>query len=235
MNKEKVQQAYERWAKQKTRGNMSILLKELDPMVSAVSVAHGAAGDSNVKWAARAYLAQQLSQRYDPTKSNLSTFTYQTLQRIPRIAAKQRNVVSVPESSDHDMRYLRGIKEDLFDELGREPSDIELADRSGVDIHRIENLSKRFARPIVTASQMAETTGMPVGAAEEESDSSPDEQLWKEYAVQAMDPTDLKIYNWLSKSNPMSKIDIAKKLNVSPSAVTQRASRIGQELGGYGD
>jgi len=231
MKKDGVQEAYEVWSAERTPENMSKLLRAMDPMIKSVSATHGVSGDQNVQWAARAYLARQIMDRYDPAKTGLSTFAYQTLQRVPRIAAKQRNVVSVPETSDYDIRTLRRAKEELFDVYGREPTDLELSDHTGIDPRRIKNLDSRYARPILAASH-ADSLDSGAESPSVESNSA-GSALWDQYVVDALDPVDKKIHGWLSGNRPLSKIDIANKLGISPSAVTQRASRIGKELGSY--
>lgn len=230
-----LQRVYQKWSDNRTPENMSVLLRALDPMLKSVSGTHGVQGDQNVTWAARAYLAKQIIERYDPSKTNISTFTYQTLQRIPRIAAQQRNVVKVPETSDYDMRRLRGAKEDLYDQLNREPNDDELADYTGIDVARIKNLDRRFSRPIMAASHAEELTGSPAGgnifdAPEENAET----RLWREYSMDALDPIDKKIHKWMTAPKPISKVEIAGRLGMSPSAVTQRTARISKELAEFG-
>ncbi len=227
--KEQQKELYEAWSKKKTPDNMTALLRSLDSTINTVASTHGAAKDENLKWALRVHLAQDIKNRYDPAKSALQTFVYQSLQRTPRIAASQRNLVHVPESSDTDLRSLQGARQDLLDINEREPTDDELSDRAGVSLARIRALDNKFGRPIMAVSKFHVGSGGVDPASGDEA-ATATEQLYRQYAVDALDTTDRKIYDMLSGEVPAAKSQIASHLGISPPAVTQRLAKIIKKL-----
>lgn len=229
--KDTAQQVFERWSTDKSKTNMSALLTALTPDVRAAMSRHGVQGDPNIFNSARVHLAKQMD-NYDPTKANIKTFTYRTLQRLPRIAARQKNVVHVPESSDTDNRRLRAERENLIDILDREPTVEELADRTGVSVDRILTLRNRFSRPIMAASQLENVQGGGFGFPA--SLRTADQELWRSIVIKALDPVDKKIYEWSTRRNPLPKNEMAARLGMSASAVTQRADKIDKRFKEYG-
>mgnify|MGYP002641744257 CR=1 FL=1 len=228
--KEQQLEAYEVWAKDKTPENMSTLLRTLDSTINSISSTHGASNDENLKWAIRVHLAIDISNRFNPDKASLQTFIYQSMQRVPRIKAQQRNIVHTPESSDTDMRRVRQTRQELIDLHDREPTRAEISDRAGISLKRIEKLEGRFGRPEINLSAYHTETGgldpldvnLPSATAKE--------QLFHNYAVDALDSTDRRIYDYLNQDTPLSKKDIAESIGVSAPAVSQRIEKINKEL-----
>ena len=229
-NKEKQLNLYKQWQQDKTPDNMSALLKSLDGTINSVAATHGATRDSNLKWALRLHLAKDIKNRFDPKKASLQTFVYQSLQRTPRIKAQQRSVIHTPESSDTDLRRLRRSRQELIDIHEREPTRAEVADRSGLSIKRLEKLEKQFGKPSMNLSAFhTETGGMdPLG--EGDAPATAQERLYHQYAVEALDSTDRRIYDSLQYNAPSSKKEIAASLGISAPAVSQRIEKINKAL-----
>jgi len=231
MNKKQLtEQAYKTWSENKTPDNMSSLLGSLSGTINSVSATHGASGDENLKWAIRLHLAKEIKNRYDPSKSALSTFVYQSLQRIPRMAAQQRNIVHVPESSDADMRRIAVVRQELIDKNERDPSDDEIADRSGISSDRVRSLNSKFGRPKVTMSKFHATSGGAEPNTIGLDTQTVQEDLYQRYAVDSLAPQDRQVYDWLSQEVPLAKSQIATRLGISPPAVSQRIDKINKML-----
>jgi len=231
MTKKQQQQVdlYNVWNKKQTPDNMSALLKSLDSTINSVASTHGAARDDNLKWALRVHLAKDIKNRFDPTKSSIQTFIYQSLQRTPRIKAQQKNVIHVPESSDTDLRRVRRTRQELVDIHEREPSRAEVSDRSGVSITRLEKLEKQFGKPSMTMSAFHTGSGG-LDPSEGQQVATAQEQLYHGYAVDALDSTDRRIYDSLQQENKISKKEIASYLGISAPAVSQRIEKINKAL-----
>jgi DNA-directed RNA polymerase specialized sigma subunit len=140
-----------------------------------------------------------------------------------------------------DLYKLHQAEQTLNDAHGREASDTELADHMGTSLKRIRHLRKY---------NRAETSESSLIARDEEGDSEiyypgvnkvDPEKVWVEYLYYDSDPVDQKILEWKTGYNGKSQLgtnEIAKRLGLSPGAVSQRSARlskklseIGQELG----
>ena len=230
--KEKTAASLAAWSADRNPKTMSALLKDLDTTINSVSATHGASRDDNLKWAIRLHLANDISNRYDPSKASIQTFVYQSLQRVPRLAAQQRNVVHVPESSDADRRKVDRARRELEDIHEREPTDAELADRSQIDVRRIQSLNNKYGKPQMTLSKFHEEVGGSDPASEGGYDSAVD-AAHKDYVLQGLAPQDRKIYNWLSQKDPLAKSDIASRLGVSPPAISRKIKKLEDKFDVY--
>ncbi len=228
--KEQQTNLYKTWKQDQTPDNMSALLKSLDSTINSVAATHGATRDENLKWALRLHLAKDIKNRFDPNKASLQTFVYQSLQRTPRIKAQQRSVIHTPESSDADLRQLRRTRQELIDIHDREPSRAEIADRSGISIKRLEKLEKQFGKPSMNLSAFHTETGGMDPMAMGDTPATAQEQLYHQYAVDALDSTDRRIYDSLQHNAPSSKKEIAAVLGISAPAVSQRIEKINKAL-----
>jgi DNA-directed RNA polymerase specialized sigma subunit len=189
---------------------------------------YGHSGDRNVKDSARLHIMKSL-ERYDPEKSSINTFVFNELKRLQRIGPRQSAAIKVPESSSIDISHILNASKDLEEELGRKPTDTELSDRTKLSIKRINRLRNTYMRPAIT-----DRSTFQVSDFTPPSESGMDfEQLWIESVYDEVDPYDKKIMEYtlgLHGNKVIPKLDIAKKLNISPSAVSQRSSKLSKKL-----
>jgi DNA-directed RNA polymerase specialized sigma subunit len=232
----KEQELYEAWSANKSPTTLTPLIKALEPTIRSSMAVHGYNNDRNIEWKVKNHLIDQLENRYDPSKgTNVKTFTYETMKRIPRIAASQKHGIHVPESADYDLRRLRGVEQDLLDKLGREPTEAELGDALGLSPSRIQKVRERYGKAELTES-MNLATGAGSASAKNDNDvEDPALKLWIQYTVDSLSPRDRKIYEWLTRARPLPKTEIAKRLGISPAAVTQRTAKIVEMLNEFND
>ena len=220
------QDLYEAWDKDRSPKTLTPLIRALEPSIRSSMSLHGFRDDKNVEWAMKNHLIDQIQNRYDPKKgTNIKTFTYETMKRVPRVAASQKYGIHVPEGADFDMRRIRGTEQDLLDKLGRDPTTSELSDIVGLSSSRIDKVKERYGR-----AQIPESVSIQNSQGEEHEDleeiQDPAMKLWVEYTVDSLTKRDRLIYEYLTRKKPLSKVEIAKKLGISPAAVTQRAAKI---------
>lgn len=77
---------------------------------------------------------------YDSSKGPISSYAWIHLQRVQRILSKQQSAFKMSEYRIMQLQELDRVTRELKDELGREPSDQELADRMGLSIKKIEKI-----------------------------------------------------------------------------------------------
>ena len=134
------------------------ILKTLDPVIQGAIKTH--IGEPNPLLVSRARMMTLEGLRgYDPARGRLQTHLYNHLQGLKRVNRQQTTVLKVPERVALDKYHLDQYTREMSDELGREPTDRELMDRTGFSARRISHIRKY--RPAV-----AEGFGRQLGLAE---------------------------------------------------------------------
>lgn len=165
-------------------------------------------------------LTLEAVRRYDPQRAKLRTHLLSHLRGIRRQVERASGGVYVPEQWRIDARTVSAVHADLRDELNRDPSDAEVADRASIPVDRV-----RRARnvPLVLSSSRG-GEGVTVAAPSEHAWNR-----WVEGVYHDLHPTDQVIleHSFGLFGNPvLSGQDVAKKINLSPGAVSQRKARI---------
>jgi DNA-directed RNA polymerase specialized sigma subunit len=222
-----IMQAYTTWKKTPTPVNMTGVIKAVDPVIRKALQTYGYKDDPLMRSTAQAY-AGRIIPNYNPSKgTHLSTFLTTELQRLQRIGPQQSYAVPIPEGAALDLQRVKDKEAELRAALGRDPTIPELADATNMNIRRINKLYTKYGAPSLTEGFYGED----LSTAGEGSDVS--EQIWADAVYMELDPIDKKIFEWTTgwKGRPsLSKTEIAQKLKMSVSAVTQRAAKITQKL-----
>lgn len=221
----KYQKSFQTWKINPTPANTGTLLKSVQPDIDRGIFAH--VGKSDPILASRAKrMALQAIKTYDPSKAKLGTHIINQLQGLKRVSRQQSNIISIPERVAMDQGYIERAKAELGDELGRDPSMAEISDRTGISPKRINYVSKfRYA--------MAQGAFSNLGEGENDDFSPAVDQVgnntWFEFVYSDLDPTNQKIMEWtlgLHGQKMLSNQDIARKLRMTPGAVSQRKAKI---------
>lgn len=220
--------AYEFWKKNQSPANMDRLLRAASPAINK-ALSSFAAGDKALTARAKR-LAIDAFRTFDPKKgAKLGTHLYIRLQPLQREYTQRSTISEVPERVQLDKFRLEQAERALTDELGREPADEEVAEYTGLSPKRIAHV-RSFARKSFAESQLASTEGELVQPAV--ADVTP-EDIWIEYVYHDLDPVDKKILEWktgMYGKKVLSTNEIARRLKITPSAVSQRASKIALRL-----
>jgi DNA-directed RNA polymerase specialized sigma subunit len=212
----------------------SALLKAVDPVIRLGVQTYGG-GDSAVMRGRAKQLAIEALPAYDPAKASLKTHLMTRLQGLRRHAVKRDNYLGVPERVVLDHHRLYGARNELLDELGREPSDQELSDRSRMSLRRMAYV--RRYNPATSEGQLQQA--MASHSDDEGGGFDPavvmaDPILQRaEFLYHDLDPTDQAILErslGMHGRRRLAGRDIAKSLGITASAVSQRASRIQKQL-----
>jgi len=185
-------------------------------------------------------IAADAIKSYDPksgaTLRNWVSVNLQGLQRY----ANTTTPIQVPERIRLDNSRIYRISQEFTNENGRPPSDDELSDLTGLPMKRI-NYVRKLSMPVV-----AEGKFMSAGESEDSDVYMPGvaktdyENVWAEYVYHDLDPISKQIYDMRVgrsqyKGNPLPVHEIAKKLNMSSAAVSQRSNKIADKLGQFYD
>lgn len=200
----------------------SDFIKEVTPTIDKC-VASFANNDSSYKTQAR-LLAIEAAKSYDPDKgSNIDTHVYNHLKRLQRLAAQRSNLTKISENMALDkLQVARAIREYTADH-GVDPSTEDLAAMLGMSRKRIDAIMNNKAT--VTDSMFATDEGDSLVAVK----SSRAIDLYNNAIYDELDDIDKKIYEWATgygKGERLSNAEMAKRLNITPAAVSQRYSKI---------
>lgn len=218
------------WQAKPTPENTSHLLKTINPVLTAAIRAYGIQGSPTLHSRAK-IMAIDAMKRYDPTKAKLRTHLMVQLQGLRRHAAREQQVLSIPEQVALDIGHLRESENFLRDQLGRDPSDTELADHTNLSLKRIGYIRK--ARPSFSEGSFQRPTD------EGEDIYSPPIQTknnvaqWHEFVYHDLAPVDQAIMEstiGMHGKPVLSNQELARRLNISPGAVSQRKARIQGKL-----
>lgn len=217
--------AFETWQANQTPEGNAAFLKEIDPIVQKGLKMYA---DDNPLAASRARLvALEAARKYDPARSRLQSHMLNQMQSLRRINRQQQEVIRVPERVLLERNRLNEYEQELADEYGREPSDAELADRLGVSMQRLAKI--RSYQPGMTTGQVSAgdpEQGLPGVGMPGRNEA---EDYWAEIVYMDLSPMDQKIMEWslgMHGRKKLSNQEIAKKLNRSPGAITQRKMKI---------
>jgi len=235
---EELTEPYQAWQTQPGPATGGNLLRALTPTIdSAVRNFGGKSAGPLLRSKARRIVLDSLP-RYQPSSGPLRTFLTSQLQGLRRAAAEGASIISVPEQIRLERHHLFEATESLHDELGREPDDTEIADRTGLSFKRLAKI--RGASPALVEGalrspgesgemeQFQPATSMP-GAQGALSDDA-----WTRFVYLSLeDPKDRFILEHSLGLNGKPLLDnraIAVKLRVTPSAVSQRRVKIQRAL-----
>lgn len=171
-----------------------------------------------------ANIALRAMQTYDPSRgTDPKTHVHNALQRLQRISAQRSEIIHIPENVSKDFGLVQRGRADYEDRYGVEPSDQDLADFLSIPIKRINVLEKYRSGIPEGVLRNQETGDTTVGF-----NHTPD-RVYLDYLYRSVGNTDRKILELGTNYNgrtPLPVKDIAARLKVTPSAVSQRMTKL---------
>lgn len=216
---------YDLWKQNPTPQSGARLFQSVDG--SLRQAARKWAGDDSpvVMGQAKSLLIDALP-RYDSSKAGLSTFIDRQLQPLTRWKARKNIGVKVPTGHVQQIRILEELDNDMEDELGRAPSVQELADRSGIPLSQIAKLNRQ--KYPVLGEKVSQDGDGGQNFVEDQAIKG-NEDLWVKTVYHSLPEIDQVILQHtlgLYGVRKLSNQAIAKKLRLSPGAISQRKARI---------
>ena len=222
-------EAYMRWKRERSPEALEDLVDLLEPLIERsiyqyIGSREGSR-DMILRMKGRAIL-QQAIPKYDPTRSSMSTFAHIQLQSLQREYRRQMLPLRIPERQAIEATRLHRAEEELTSRLGRPPSDVELADYTGMSLQKIRHL--RGGGSVVAHGRFMESEGAPT-----ESAASARTEAWLEYIYHDLNERDKVIFEHTVGYNGKPKLsgrELAKKLGVSPAYISQRRAEIQRRI-----
>lgn len=227
---------FDQWQADQSGPNLRAIVKQLEPTInSAVSQYVGKSVSPTVQQRAR-LLAADAVKTYDPTRgAQLSTHVHNQLRRLQRMAPGISDPFAPPEHFRRQQMEIQNANSQLEETLGREVTDEEIAELTGIPSRRVSKVRTRMrARiPISTYEDM-----------EDNDDDAPDipgsehtqYDDWVDAVYHDLGPVDRLIMMYRTGyrgADMLGNSEIASRLRISPSAVSQRARRIQERLDSY--
>lgn len=203
-------------------------MKALEPTVQKGIDAFGS-GRGDLRTKAR-LLAAEAVRSYDPSrnsKAQLSTYVYSNLQRLQRVAADRSSAVRLPERSRMDAIVIRDAVREYIDKEGYEPDVVTLAELTGI--------SRSRQRLAAAAFKELSEAGLETEKGDTLLQGTPDEaeDPWRDYVYHDLDSKSRKIFEWTTGyggSKTLPKQEIARRLKITPAAVSSRIQTIVERL-----
>lgn len=223
--------AYSSWQNSKTPETNTALISTLQPVIDTAVMSYAGQNASPTIRSRARLMALKALDTYDPNKGNVRTHLLSQLQSLRRVSAQAQNIISIPEQVGLDYSHLKESETELYDLLGREPTDDELADRTGLSKRRIQKI-RAFNQPVSEGMTTREVTdeesyGGDVASTIPNSHRAAD--AWFNFVYEDLSPVDKLIADMTLGRNGRRKAstqDIARRLNITPGAVSQRAAKI---------
>lgn len=222
---------FDEWKKTQTPATNTKILGTVQPVIeTALSSYVGQSATPAIRSRAKLMALKALN-TFDPAAGNVRTHLLSQLQSLRRLSAQEQNIIGIPEQVGLDYQKLSEAENELRDRLSRDPSDDEVADATGLSIRRIKKI-RAFNQPIAEGSTIIETGDDYAdagGIASNVPGQTNAQDAWLDFVYGDLSPTDKLIMDMTLGRNGRRKTstqDIAKKLNISPGAVSQRAAKI---------
>jgi len=217
--------AYEAWQADQTPTGNAAFLQAIDPIVQKGVKMYG--GDSPLSASQGKLAALEAARKYDPGRSRLQSHLLNQMQSLRRTTRKQQAVMRVPERVLLESQRLREYTQEITDMTGREPTDAELSDKLGVSLDRLSKV--RQYQPGMSTGHADAADPMQGGIGSRMPGNRDAEDMWLQVVYQDLGDIDKKILEYslgLHGHKKLSNQEIAKKLNRSSGAISQRKTRI---------
>lgn len=222
-SKSDIEQTYATWKQAPTPQNGAVLFRQLDPFVKAAVQRH-TGGTSAVNIGRAKSLLIDALPRYDG-RASMATFVDRQLQPMQRWSAKHKVGVRITHGYSAERKMLNDVESELIDELGRHPSRAEIADKSGLPLARIQKI---LSLQLPVPGEKSFQGGSDFSEAADQAVES-DNNMWLLAVYYGLNPVNQVIMEHtlgLNGAPKFSNQDIAKRLRITPGAVSQRKNKI---------
>lgn len=222
---------YKAWKADPSPATRSKFLAAMEPDIDKAIQANVGRVDPLTRARGRRVALQALN-TYDPSRGRLRTHLYNHMRTLKRYAGQQGMGVKVPERVMLDRRTLDLARQELQDDLGREPTDSELSEKVGYSSDRLAHIRK-YA-PALTEGYFASLgeTGESGGGLNP-AVQGPESKAWLQFVYEDLSPMDRLIMEYTVGMNGKPRLanqEIAKRLQRSPGLISQRKLMIQQLL-----
>ncbi|OQB16708.1 MAG: RNA polymerase sigma factor SigD [Parcubacteria group bacterium ADurb.Bin192] len=216
-------QLWQKWQSDKTDANLEALVKQVNPIIqSQVNKLYTGNIPRSALEAHATNLAIKSFDNYNPEQTQLNTYLTWQLKPLNRYVYKHQNIGKIPESRIVHIGAINRAKVELHETYGRNPTEQEIADHTGIALSDVKLLEKEN-RQDLSAGFAAEDF--------HKSHTTYEDTLWLLWGE--LDGRDREILEYLYGMNDKPTLgpsEIANKLGISPSRISQLKTRIADKL-----
>lgn len=213
-------------------------MDHLNPTIEKALRAYAPNATEVVRSRARIIAAGAIRSFKPDQGADLNTHVYRQLQRLQREAPQISDPMPQPERTRRDSGKIMAAISQAADDIGREPTDEEISELTGLPVRRVTKIRKGI-RGRVSESQYTEGFGNDDNS-ETDKDVTTAERTgyddWIDAVYHDLPEVDRVVMQYRTgyRGAPvLSNVDIAKRLRLSPAAISQRVSRIQAKLDEY--
>lgn len=223
-----LDQLWTEWSQKQNKQNMMKLMDATRPVMEKAVTTYAPKSPPAVRSYAR-LLTRQAIQTFDPKHGvKFKTYLFTQLQPLRREAGLY-DTLHVPERIRFDRTTLNQKNNEFVDEHGREPNEQELADFSGISVKRLQHVRKYDRMQLPEDVTRAKS--------DEEDEMIPEvahTHLATAFVYEGLNDRDKLIYDLKTgkggSQRPLTVNEIAAKLGITASAVSQRLSMIDRQI-----
>jgi DNA-directed RNA polymerase sigma subunit (sigma70/sigma32) len=229
MDKERELATWKKWKRTKDPALMSDLLKSMDPYLQShvnkfsTSPLPRQAIESQAR-----ILAVKGFHTYDPTKgAALNTHLGHELKHLTRYVLEYQNVGKIPENRGIAISRFQNIKSNLTEELGREPTVLELADKlqwSAAETERMQTELRQDLNVVQGKEEAFFDTGFNT------SDRTMDIVQFVYYSVDPEQQKVLEYWYGLGGAPRLTVDEMALRLNKSPAQIREMSKALAAKI-----
>lgn len=221
--------AYNEWVVSRSPEAMAGLVEAFMPTVNAEIMQYS--GPKELLRSRGRFLVTQAVKSYNPMSgTRLNSWVVTNLRQLSRYGKRLRPV-RASEAMIRNAAELASVEKRLEDDLGRKPTDAELTDETGWNAKALAEIRR---------SSVAAVNGSAFGE-DDEGDGTAEPGLVRpspvpyaaEAVYQSLDDRDKTIFDGktgMHGKEQVSGTSLADMLNLTPAAVSQRSSAIGQRI-----
>jgi len=184
-------------------------------------------GDDPLAKSKAKVLASRAMKSYDPSQgASFDTWLDRSLQPLSRFKRERSFAVQLPERAILESFSVRSAEADFEERNGRLPDMRELAEEAKIPMKKLASLRKTV-RPQLSEASLAGVS--PTADMEDDKLDEALSSIWGE-----SDATDREILEMKTgfggRHKPMSAVEVAGRLGLSPVQVSRRSARISAKL-----
>lgn len=230
-----VEEAAQAWRTSGKPEDLARTLQHLQPTIDSAVRAHTGGSQSQVVKDRARLLAIEAVRAFSPEKGlKLPHYVYGHLQQLRQLAPQINDPLPAPARLQRDRAAVLRASQDLQDRLGRSVTDEEIAQHGNLDVKKVRAILRGGRRGIAMSSYEGRQDG-DSGADIVGSQRTPEDD-WMEAVDSELSPHDqliLRHRTGYQDHEILPNHEIARRLNLTPSAVSQRAQRIQAKLDQY--
>ena len=165
---------------------------------------------------------------YDPSKGSLGTYVYRYLDKAKRFIVENQNIGRIPENRVYKIKQYTTAKDELGEELGREPSVKEVAEKLGWKMAEAERMDSELRSDFMTQGFEDDPFSLT---------PSKSEEVLRLFKYELTD-NEREVYEYLTgygKPHITSTGDIAKRMKMPDYQVSRLKAVIQKKLKRYLD